>query len=136
MTFHLYRCREIAQFKNKLMFCSSLTWFIFNLHKRACIYISYQTHIKSCMQRFKFFNVKKNPLMSDGSSLYEVANPYPCWSQAQSQLPHFRSLPAPPPPISFSPPSHQCLQLSYTDYINIPASSYVGHKKSCFSRFI
>jgi hypothetical protein len=46
---------------------------------------------------------KKRPLTWNGGSSYLVTNHHPCWSLAQSQLPHFKIPPCPQHPSSFSP---------------------------------
>jgi hypothetical protein len=63
--------------------------------------------------------------------LYLVANPYPCRPLAQSQLPHFKTRYPAPHPFSFPPSSRPYMQQLYTDDINQPVSSSVGHNMFC-----
>jgi hypothetical protein len=62
------------------------------------------------------FNSKR-PLTWNGGFLYVVANPLPCWSLVQSQLPHVKNPPG-PTPSPFSPlPANTSINM-HTDDIN------------------
>jgi hypothetical protein len=71
----------------------------------------------------------KTPLTWNVGSLYVAANPHPCCSLAQSQLPHLR----PSPPLVTLPfplpSSRQHNVYLHADDINMPDSSSVGHRK-------
>jgi hypothetical protein len=84
--------------------------------------IIYQT-FRACMDLL----YGKKPLTWKVRSLYMALKPHPCWSPAQSQLPHLR-----PPPLLLPSPlpmpsSHQHDVYFRTDDINTPGSSSVRH---------
>ncbi len=72
-----------------------------------------------CLQVY----IKNNPLTLNDGSLYEEANFCPCWSHAQSQLPHFYP-PCIAPTTTFFSLSHPHMQkFTIADNINMPESS-------------
>jgi hypothetical protein len=93
----IVRNHTVCRAKNKRMFCSSI---FFNLHRKI-IFFLYWTH-RLCYTQYMIYN-KKGPLTWNCGFSYIVTNPYPCWSLAQSKLPHFESPPWPQHPSPFPP---------------------------------
>ncbi len=94
--------------KNKHIFCFSVTWFIFNLHRKEYFLCILNTYYKCCMWCCKLFNIRWNPLTLHGGSLYIVTDSNPCWPLADSHCPILRWYPGPTsrPLIPFFPPIH------------------------------
>jgi hypothetical protein len=69
--------------------------------------------------------IQENPLLGIAALLYVVVNPHPCQSLAQSQLPHFKTLPLNTHPRF--PSSGQYSDTVETDDINMSESSSVRH---------
>jgi hypothetical protein len=87
--------------KNKRMFWFPDMWFIFNLHTRN-IFLLYRIHmyyISNIQGMHELIVWKETPYLECWLFVHG-SNPHPCWSLAQSQLPHLR----PPPPCC--PPFH------------------------------
>jgi hypothetical protein len=111
------------------MFWSSNMWFNFNLHRKNILFFLLDTHIIILHCNFMIYLCKKGPLTWNGSFLDMVVNPYPWWSLAQSQLPHFKNPHLTPTPFPFPPSSRQHEQYYsvHTDDIQMAKSSSVGH---------
>jgi hypothetical protein len=78
-------------------------------------------------------NSIKKSLTWNVSSLHMVVNLHPCWSFAQSQLPHFKIPPLPLPPLTYPlPSSHQHSIYLHKDDIDKPNSSSVRHRYTAF----
>ncbi len=72
---------------------------------------------------------QEKPLTWNGFSSYLIVNPHPCWSLAQSKLPHFKIPPAQhlPPFPPFPPLPAKTGNTIHTDDINMPGYSSNGH---------
>jgi hypothetical protein len=89
--------RPVSQEKTHILIPNA--WFFFNLHRWNFVFYRIHTYIMYYdIQGMQEFIVWNFPIWNVGS-LSMVANPHPCWSLAQSQLPHFKN------PHSVSPAS-------------------------------
>ncbi len=74
---------------------------------------------------------RENPLLGIAGPRTWFANPHPCWSLAQSQLPHSRTCMLITHP--YSPFSRKDSITIYTEDINMPESSSVRHINNIFA---
>jgi hypothetical protein len=85
--------------KNACFDCLTYALFLTCTEGIFFFYVGYTRSIFYNIQGMHEFCMEEKPLTWNVSSLYMAANPYTCWSLAQSQLPHLR------PPSPFCPPS-------------------------------
>ncbi len=111
--------------KNKCMFWFLVTWFIFNLHRRN-IFLLYQIHtlyvtiLKVCMNLLRKKR-KKTHYLECRIFIHGSESPSLSFSCSKPTAP-FET-----PPSLYCPPTRKHSIYLYTDSINMPESSSVGH---------
>ncbi len=81
------------------MFHSSDMWFIFQpTQKKFIIHTGHTCYISYCYVQYHGLYKQENPLLGI-VALWTWLRIHPCWSLAQSQLPHFKTLPLNTRPI-------------------------------------
>ncbi len=113
------RNRTVHRAKNKRMFRMSVMWFIFNLQRRECIFLTHN------MVGYKCRNIT---LLLRMVALYTSGELLPLLTPCSvSTAPFLAPFAQPLLPPFFSPSRPHIWTLTTPDNINMPGSSSVGH---------